>query len=79
MGVYLNNFIITIDGPSGSGKERIAKYIAKKYCFYHLDSGILYRRLSSLILKNDVNIKSKKEFSNMNFLFKPDMTTSNIY
>jgi CMP/dCMP kinase len=38
--------IITVDGPAGSGKGKISKYIAKKYRLYHLDSGILYRRLA---------------------------------
>ena len=38
--------IITVDGPAGSGKERISKYIAKKYKLYHIDSGIFYRRLA---------------------------------
>jgi cytidylate kinase len=38
--------IITVDGPAGSGKEKISKYIARKYKLYHLDSGILYRRLA---------------------------------
>ena len=47
----MNDLIISVDGPSGSGKERIAKYIAKKYNLYHLYSGILYRRLTYLILK----------------------------
>ena len=51
MGTYLNNLIITIDGPSGSGKEKIAKYISKKYQLYHLDSGLLYRRLAAKISK----------------------------
>ncbi len=54
-------FIISVDGPSGSGKEKISKYIAKKYNLFHLDSGILYRRLSYLIIKNKINIKSKKQ------------------
>ena len=53
----MNNYIISIDGPAGSGKERIAKYIAKKFNFYHLDSGILYRRLASIIIKKQINIK----------------------
>jgi hypothetical protein len=30
-------------------------------------------------LKYYSNVKIKKEFSNMNFLFKPDMALSNIY
>ena len=60
MGVYLNNFIITIDGPSGSGKERIAKYIAKKYKLYHLDSGILYRRLAEILSKKNINLNNEQ-------------------
>ena len=54
----MNKIIISVDGPAGSGKERIAKYIAKKYDFFHLDSGILYRRLTSKIIKNKININS---------------------
>tara|TARA_Y100000741_G_scaffold345380_1_gene310765 strand:- start:136 stop:789 length:654 start_codon:yes stop_codon:yes gene_type:complete len=61
--ISLNNFIISIDGPSGSGKEKIARYIAKKYNLFHLDSGILYRRLSLLILENKIDIKNKKKLS----------------
>ena len=57
----MNNLIISVDGPSGSGKERIAKYIAKKYNFYHLDSGLLYRRLTYLLIKKKINYKSKNE------------------
>ena len=38
--------IITVDGPAGSGKEKISRYIARKYKLYHLDSGLLYRRLA---------------------------------
>ena len=47
--------IISVDGPSGSGKEKIAKYIAKKYKLYHLDSGILYRRLSAKLLLKKID------------------------
>ena len=61
----MNNFIVSIDGTSGSGKERIAKYISRKYNFYHLDSGILYRRITSIILKKKINIKKKKELINL--------------
>ena len=52
--------IITIDGPSGAGKEKIAKYLSKKYNFYHLDSGILYRRLSALIIKKGIKLNTDK-------------------
>ena len=56
--------IITIDGPAGSGKARIASYIAKKWKYYHLDSGILYRRLAYLILKNKIKLSDKKQIEN---------------
>ena len=60
----MNKLIISIDGPSGSGKERISQYIAKKYNFYHLDSGILYRRLSHIILKKRINIENNEQLNN---------------
>ena len=37
--------IITIDGPSGSGKGTLAAKIAAHYGFNLLDSGALYRLL----------------------------------
>ena len=59
----MKKIIISVDGPAGSGKQRIAKYIAKKYKFFHLDSGILYRRLASIILKNKININNSIDIS----------------
>ena len=55
----MSKIIISIDGPSGSGKERISKYIAKKYKLYHLDSGILYRRFSYIIIKKEIKINNR--------------------
>jgi cytidylate kinase len=46
--------IITVDGPAGSGKEKISRYIARKYKLYHLDSGILYRRLAYELEKKNI-------------------------
>ena len=37
--------IITIDGPSGSGKGTLAAKLAAYYQFHLLDSGALYRLL----------------------------------
>ena len=68
----MNKLIISIDGPAGSGKQRIAKYISKKYNLYHLDSGILYRRLASIVIKKKIDYKNKKSLeiflSSINFL-----------
>ena len=46
--------IITVDGPAGSGKEKISKYIVRKYRLYHLDSGVLYRRLAHELSKKNI-------------------------
>ena len=44
----------------------MAKYIAKNYGFYHLDSGILYRRITFLIIKNRIDVK--KNYQLISFL-----------
>ena len=54
----MKKLIITIDGPAASGKEKIAKYISKKWKLNHLDSGILYRRLALIFLNENIDIKN---------------------
>ena len=39
----VNRLRVAIDGPAASGKNTLAKQIAKKYELLHLDSGKLYR------------------------------------
>ncbi len=57
----MNKYIISVDGPSGSGKEKIARYISRKYNFYHLDSGNFYRNLAYKIYKKNIDAKDKKK------------------
>ena len=56
--------IITVDGPAGSGKEKISKFISRKYKLYHLDSGILYRRLAHEMDKSDIKTYEKEKIRN---------------
>jgi CMP/dCMP kinase len=64
--------IITVDGPAGSGKEKISKYIARKYKLYHLDSGMMYRRLAYELEKKNIKTyevnKIKKILKNIKTL-----------
>tara|TARA_E500000178_G_scaffold352730_1_gene416815 strand:- start:2146 stop:2781 length:636 start_codon:yes stop_codon:yes gene_type:complete len=53
----LKKTIITIDGPAASGKEKIAKYISKKYKLKHLDSGILYRQLAFIFFVDKIDVR----------------------
>ena len=60
----MKKLIITIDGPAASGKEKIAKYISKKWKLNHLDSGILYRRLALIFLIENIDIKNVYKIKN---------------
>ena len=57
--------IITVDGPAGSGKEKISQYIAKKYKLYHIDSGILYRRLAYELIKSNIKTSEKYKLNKL--------------
>jgi len=46
--------IITIDGPSGSGKGTLAAKLAEYYGYHLLDSGALYRLLGLSLHKRDL-------------------------
>ena len=52
----MKSIIVTIDGPAASGKEKISKFISKKWKLKHLDSGILYRRLAQILLNNRIDL-----------------------
>jgi cytidylate kinase len=60
-----NNNIITIDGPSASGKGSLAKALAKELNFILLDSGLLYRAYSYCFDKAQNHPSAKKLFSNL--------------
>lgn len=49
-------FIVTIDGPSGSGKGTIAKRLAAEYGLRLLDSGALYRVLGLAARRHGVDL-----------------------
>jgi CMP/dCMP kinase len=47
--------VITIDGPSASGKGTIAKRVAEALGFRYLESGALYRLIALLGLRKDID------------------------
>ncbi len=40
------NQIVTIDGPAGSGKSTVSRFLAKKIHFLYLDTGAMYRAVA---------------------------------
>lgn len=48
--------VLTIDGPSGSGKGTIAQLMAKQLGWHYLDSGAIYRVLAQAAIKHHVDL-----------------------
>lgn len=71
-------FVITIDGPSGSGKGTLASRIAQHYGYHFLDSGALYRLLGLAaseagLLVEPLNLPElEKLAANLNIQFLTD-------
>ncbi|TEW51624.1 (d)CMP kinase [Psychromonas algicola] len=57
--------LITIDGPSGSGKGTVCHILAKKLQWHLLDSGALYRILAYAALQNKVSLTDAKALSEL--------------
>jgi CMP/dCMP kinase len=46
--------IVAIDGPAGAGKSSVARALADRLGFHYLDTGAMYRALTSLALHDGV-------------------------
>ena len=63
------SLIIACDGEAASGKSTGAKLISKKYKLLLINSGLLYRYASKLIIENKPKnlIILNKKFKNINY------------
>jgi CMP/dCMP kinase len=75
--ITMNNLlipIITLDGPSGSGKGTVGKLLAKRLGWHFLDSGSIYRILAFAALEKNINSTDKFSLkilaANLNIEFK---------
>lgn len=51
---------IAIDGPSGAGKSSIAKLLAKKLNYVHLDTGSMYRCVAYKAIQNKISLDDEE-------------------
>ena len=49
-------YVVTIDGPSGSGKGSLARNVALELGFHLLDSGAIYRLLALKALRQELDL-----------------------
>ena len=55
--------VITVDGPSASGKGSLASQLAQKLGYHYLDSGVLYRVTAFAALQQGLSLEAKDEVS----------------
>ena len=57
--------VITIDGPSGTGKGTICSFIAKTLKWHLLDSGALYRVVALAARKHSIELDDEKSLAQL--------------
>jgi CMP/dCMP kinase len=66
--------VITLDGPSGTGKGTLCHLLAKHLGWNMLDSGAIYRVLAYAVRKNEINTEDMEQLTqlalNLNLRFE---------
>jgi cytidylate kinase len=57
--------VLTIDGPSGSGKGTISRAVARSLGWHFLDSGVLYRVVGWAALKRDIALDDESALAEL--------------
>lgn len=48
--------VVAIDGPAGAGKSTVAREVARRLSFLHLDTGAMYRAVTLAALRGGVDL-----------------------
>lgn len=76
----MENFVVAIDGPAGSGKSSVSKEIAKRLGFTHIDTGAMYRAVTLYALRLGINLDDPNEYKfldDIEILYKDGKTYLN--
>ncbi len=57
--------VLTIDGPSGSGKGTLAQRMAAELGWHYLDSGALYRVLAQAALQTEIDLADESALAEL--------------
>ncbi|WP_094752412.1 (d)CMP kinase [Psychromonas sp. CD1] len=70
--------LITIDGPSGSGKGTVCYILAKKLGWHLLDSGALYRILAYAALQNATSLDDEEALAKLALNLKIEFISNGV-
>ena len=56
-------YIITIDGPTGSGKSTVSRLLAKRLNYHYLDTGAMYRAVGLSIRRAGIGLQDEEEIA----------------
>ena len=74
--------VVTIDGPSGSGKGTVAKVLAELLGWQLLDSGAIYRVLALAAMHHDLDLADEDSLSalaaHLDVSFETDADSENV-
>ena len=68
--------IITIDGPSASGKSSVAQKLAQQLNYIHINSGFLYRAAAVLFLRQ---VQQNQELTKLKYIYNPATNLAQVY
>jgi len=71
--------IVTIDGPAGAGKSTLAREIAKRFGYLHLDSGAVYRAIGYACKLKGVNLDDEGEVLKVAGNLKVELKGSRVF
>jgi len=58
-------FIVTIDGPAGSGKSTVARQAAERLGLTYVDTGAMYRALTLKAIRNRIDFENGRELGDL--------------
>ena len=75
--------VVTIDGPSGSGKGTIGRLLAQRLDWHYLDSGVLYRLVAIAALRRHLDFRDAAALAaiaaNLDVRFTPAAAGDRVY
>lgn len=69
--------IVTIDGPSGTGKTTVARKVAERLSILYFDTGAMYRAVTWVVLKEGIDLNAPEEVNALLEHFSFDIRKQN--